>query len=74
MRRRAACFLLHVCRADCHNAVAVQLLASLVYDQAAIRITVKGNAKIKIARADALLQLTEMGGAAVIVDIDAIRS
>ncbi len=65
-------FLLHVRRADCHNAVAVQLLAGLVYDRA-IRITVKGNAEIKIARADALLQLTEMGGAAVIVDVDAVR-
>ena len=42
-------FLLHVRRADCHNAVAVQLLAGLVYDQAAVSIAVKGNAKIKIA-------------------------
>ena len=65
--------LLHVCCADCHDTVTVQHLAALVNNQAAVSVAVKCDTNIVVARAHALLQVFQMSGTAVCVDVDAIR-
>ena len=47
--------LLHMSRADRHDAVAVQLLAGLIDDKAAVSVTVKRNTEVEITAADAFL-------------------
>ena len=64
--------LLHELGADIHDVVAVDDIALLVHRQAAIRVAIKGEAHVQAVFHHELLQLADMGGAAVHVDVQAV--
>ena len=65
--------LLEVLGADIHDLIAVQHLAPLVYGKAAVRVAVKGEAHVQMMLPDVELQALNVGGAAVRVDVHAVR-
>ena len=64
--------VLHVLCADIHDMVAVYHIALLVHGQAAVGVPVKGEAHIQAVVQHELLQLADMGGAAVHIDVQPV--
>ena len=65
---------LHVQGADGHDKVPVHKIARLIHHQAPVRVPVKGHARVQVVGAHIFNQPLHMGGAAVVIHIDAVRA
>ena len=56
-----------------HDLIAVNGMSSFIHQQASVGIAVKGNAQLVLSCHRHNRQLLQMGGAAAVIDINAIR-
>ena len=68
-----AAFFFQLQRAEQHDLVAVHILPLFIDGQTAVGVAVIGNADIGAAAQHRFLQIFQMGGAAVVIDIHAVR-